>query len=67
MSSGPNREDWRRLSDTLGRRVTVEDVAGVAADLDTDGALLVDVGGSIKRVVAGMVSSGESIGTPVPR
>jgi len=25
------------------------------------------VGGSIKRVVAGMVSSGESIGTPVPR
>ena len=64
---GPIREDWRRLSDTLGRRVTVEDVAGVAADLDTDGALLVDVGGSIKRVVAGMVSSGESIGTPVPR
>jgi BirA family biotin operon repressor/biotin-[acetyl-CoA-carboxylase] ligase len=64
---GPIREDWRRLSDTLGRRVAVEDVTGVAADLDTDGALLVDVGGSIKRVVAGMVSSGDSIGTPVPR
>jgi BirA family biotin operon repressor/biotin-[acetyl-CoA-carboxylase] ligase len=64
---GPIREAWRRLSDTLGRRITVEDVSGVAADLDTDGALLVDVGGSIKRVVAGVVSSGESIGAPVPR
>jgi BirA family biotin operon repressor/biotin-[acetyl-CoA-carboxylase] ligase len=64
---GPIREDWRRLSDTLGRRVAVEDVTGVAADIDTDGALLVDVGGSIKRVVAGMVSSGDSIGAPVPR
>ncbi len=64
---GPAREAWRRLSDTLGRRITVDTVTGIAIDLDVDGALLVDVGGSVKRVVAGAVSSGEAIGAPVPR
>ena len=61
----PVREAWRRLSDTLGRRVTVDTVTGVAADLDTDGALLIDVGGSIKRVLAGTVSSGDAVSAPV--
>jgi len=52
------RERWRQLSDTLGQLVTVDTVAGVAADLDTDGALLVDVGGSLKRVIAGEIGPG---------
>jgi BirA family biotin operon repressor/biotin-[acetyl-CoA-carboxylase] ligase len=64
---GPIREGWRRLSDTLGRRVTVDGVTGTATDLDVDGALLVDVGGSVKRVVAGTVGSSEAAGAPVPR
>jgi BirA family biotin operon repressor/biotin-[acetyl-CoA-carboxylase] ligase len=63
---GPVREAWRRLSDTLGRRVTVDAVTGVAADLDVDGALLIDVGGSVKRVLAGAVSTGDALGAPVP-
>jgi BirA family biotin operon repressor/biotin-[acetyl-CoA-carboxylase] ligase len=65
---GPIREGWRRLSDTLGQRVTVDAVTGVAADLDTDGALLIDVGGSLRRVLAGAVSPGDTVvGSPVPR
>jgi BirA family biotin operon repressor/biotin-[acetyl-CoA-carboxylase] ligase len=60
----PVREAWRRLSDTLGRRVTVDTVTGVATDLDADGALLIDVGGSIKRVLAGTVSSSDAVSEP---
>ena len=42
-------------------------MTGVAADLDTDGALLIDVGGSLTRVLAGAVSSGDTaVGSPVP-
>jgi BirA family transcriptional regulator, biotin operon repressor / biotin---[acetyl-CoA-carboxylase] ligase len=62
---GPVRDAWRRLSDTLGRRVTVDAVTGVAADVDVDGALLIDVGGSVKRVLAGAVSSGDAVGASV--
>ena len=61
---GPIREGWRRLSDTLGRRVTIDTVTGVAADLDSDGALLVDVGGSLKRVLAGAITSSDPVGAP---
>jgi len=63
---GPVREAWRRLSDTLGRRVTVDAVTGVAADLDTDGALLIDVAGSLTRVLAGVVSPGDAFGAIAP-
>jgi BirA family biotin operon repressor/biotin-[acetyl-CoA-carboxylase] ligase len=63
----PVRDGWRRLSDTLGRRVTVDDVSGIAVDLDVDGALLVDVGGSVKRVLAGAVSSSDGVGAPIAR
>jgi BirA family biotin operon repressor/biotin-[acetyl-CoA-carboxylase] ligase len=63
---GPVREAWRRSSDTLGRRVAVDAVTGVAVDLDTDGALLIDVGGSITRVLAGTVSSGDAVSASVP-
>ena len=63
----PVRDGWRRLSDTLGRRVTVDDVRGIAVDLDVDGALIVDVGGSVKRVLAGAVSSSDGVGAPIAR
>ncbi|MGH7303413.1 MAG: biotin--[acetyl-CoA-carboxylase] ligase [Candidatus Rokuibacteriota bacterium] len=61
----PVREAWRRLSDTLGQRVTVDAVTGIAADLDGDGALLIDVGGSLRRVLAGAVSAGDPAGAPM--
>ena len=57
---GPVRERWRALSDTIGRRVTVDAISGVAVDLDADGALLIDVGGEIKRVIAGAITSGDA-------
>jgi BirA family biotin operon repressor/biotin-[acetyl-CoA-carboxylase] ligase len=63
----PVREAWRRLSDTLGRRVAVDDVSGIAVDLDVDGALLVDVGGSVKRVLAGAIGSSDGVGATVAR
>ena len=62
----PVREAWRRLSDTLGRRVTVDAVTGVAVDLDADGALLIDVGGSVTRVLAGTVSTSDAVDAPIP-
>jgi biotin-(acetyl-CoA carboxylase) ligase len=44
------------LADTLGRRVTADGVAGVAVGLDADGALLVDDGAGIRRVVSGEIA-----------
>jgi BirA family transcriptional regulator, biotin operon repressor / biotin---[acetyl-CoA-carboxylase] ligase len=58
----PVRERWRRLSDTLGRRVTIDAVSGVAVDLDADGALLLDVAGTLTRVTAGEI--GPDAATP---
>jgi len=51
-------ESWRDLSATLGRKVDVIDstgelIRGVAVDVDMDGALLVDVGGEIRRLHSG--------------
>jgi len=52
----PIRERWRALNDTLGRRVSIEGVEGIAVDVEGDGALLVDDGhGGRRRVVAGDV------------
>lgn len=52
----PVRERWCALADTLGRAVSVDGIDGVAADLDDDGALLVeDAHGFRRRVVAGDV------------
>jgi BirA family biotin operon repressor/biotin-[acetyl-CoA-carboxylase] ligase len=56
---GPVRERWRQLSDTVGRRVSVDGVSGTAVDLDADGALLVDVGGTVTRVIAGEIAEDE--------
>jgi BirA family biotin operon repressor/biotin-[acetyl-CoA-carboxylase] ligase len=63
---GPVRERWRRLSDTVGRRVTADGVSGTAVDLDADGALLVDVGALVKRVIAGEIVSNEMTAGRVP-
>jgi BirA family biotin operon repressor/biotin-[acetyl-CoA-carboxylase] ligase len=52
---GPIRERWLALSDTIGRRVAIDGVTGTAVDLALDGALLVDDGRGVRRVVAGEV------------
>lgn len=50
---------WRRLSDTLGREVWVilegDEVRGVAIDIDGDGALLIETGDGVQRVLVGDV------------
>jgi BirA family biotin operon repressor/biotin-[acetyl-CoA-carboxylase] ligase len=52
----PIRERWRSLADTLGRRVSIDGVQGMAADIDEDGALIVVDGPARHRVVAGEVA-----------
>jgi BirA family biotin operon repressor/biotin-[acetyl-CoA-carboxylase] ligase len=52
---------WRRLSGTLGKRVTVQlrdgKVEGIARDVESDGSLIIDVGGgSLKSVAYGDVT-----------
>lgn len=50
---------WRRRSATLGRHVRVvgrEEVAGIAEDIDADGALLLRTAQGVRRVLAGDVS-----------
>jgi BirA family biotin operon repressor/biotin-[acetyl-CoA-carboxylase] ligase len=51
---GPLRDAWRSRSSTIGMRVGLPDGGdGVAVDVDGDGALLVDAGGTtLTRVVA---------------
>lgn len=53
-------QEWRRQSITLGQAVNVIGVnnqfAGIAVDIDDDGALLVQTTDSLERVIAGDVS-----------
>ena len=49
----PVRARWLALADTIGRRVSVDGVSGVAVDLEPDGALVLEDGGRRHRVVAG--------------
>jgi len=49
----PVRARWLALADTIGRRVSVDGVSGVAVDLDVDGALVLEDGERRHRVVAG--------------
>lgn len=49
------RERWLALAETIGQRVTIDAVTGVAIDLAADGALLVDDGDTVRRVVAGEI------------
>jgi len=51
----PVRERWLALTDTIGRRVTVDGRAGVAVDLDDDGALVIRDAAGVQHVVAGEV------------
>jgi BirA family biotin operon repressor/biotin-[acetyl-CoA-carboxylase] ligase len=51
------RAAWSAAASTLGTAVRIGDVSGTAADLDDDGALLVDTAGGRKRVVAGDVEA----------
>jgi BirA family biotin operon repressor/biotin-[acetyl-CoA-carboxylase] ligase len=54
---GQVRERWLARSETIGRRVKVDAVSGVAVGLDADGALLVDDGRGVQRIVAGEIAS----------
>jgi BirA family transcriptional regulator, biotin operon repressor / biotin---[acetyl-CoA-carboxylase] ligase len=49
----PVRDRWLALADTIGRRVSVDGITGVAVDLDFDGALVLEDGDRRHRVVAG--------------
>ena len=53
-------DEWRRYSVTLGQQVNVigvkETFSGTAADIDDDGALLIDTPTGRRRVLAGDVS-----------
>lgn len=51
----PVRTRWRALSATLGATVSIDGVAGVARDLDGDGALVVDDGVRVHKIRAGEV------------
>jgi BirA family biotin operon repressor/biotin-[acetyl-CoA-carboxylase] ligase len=51
----PIRARWLAVADTIGRRVSVDGVTGVAVDLDADGALVLQDGERRHRVVAGEV------------
>ena len=62
MESNPGHivSSWRESSLTLGRIVDVKNgscemVSGLALDVDSDGALLVDCRGEIKRVISGIL------------
>ena len=55
-------ERWRRLASVLGKNVVVSDASGevfsgVAVDVDEAGALLVESGGSVRRVLSGDVAA----------
>lgn len=52
------REAWRSRAETLGRRVRVDGVAGTAVDIGEDGALLVDDGARLRRVLSGELEAG---------
>jgi BirA family transcriptional regulator, biotin operon repressor / biotin---[acetyl-CoA-carboxylase] ligase len=49
----PVRARWLALTDTIGRRVSIDGVSGIAVDLDPDGALVLEGAGRRHRVVAG--------------
>lgn len=47
---------WRSHAHTLGRRVTIDGITGVASDIDSGGALVVSTSTGLQRVVAGDVT-----------
>ncbi len=57
LGFGPVRARWLALADTIGQTVTVDAVTGVAVDLASDGALLVEENGRVRRIVAGELAA----------
>jgi BirA family biotin operon repressor/biotin-[acetyl-CoA-carboxylase] ligase len=55
VGMAPVRARWLSLADTIGRRVSIDGLSGVAVDLDPDGALVLEDGGRRHRVTAGEV------------
>ena len=53
----PLRARWLEVADTIGRRVEVDGLAGVAVDLANDGALVIADGRVRRRVVAGEIAA----------
>jgi BirA family biotin operon repressor/biotin-[acetyl-CoA-carboxylase] ligase len=53
----PLRERWLTLSETIGRRVSVDGRGGLAVDVDLEGALLLQEGADLRRVLAGPIES----------
>jgi len=49
------RRRWIERSCTLGRTVRVGEIEGIAVDIAEDGALLVDTGAAVERVITGDV------------
>ncbi|MFO7838279.1 MAG: biotin--[acetyl-CoA-carboxylase] ligase [Desulfosalsimonadaceae bacterium] len=53
----PFRDEWKRRSDTLGRKVRVscgrQFLEGEAVDIDSEGALILDPGGGLTRRITG--------------
>ena len=53
----PVRARWLALAETIGRRVSVDGVSGIAVDLDADGALVLEDGDRRHRVLAGELAA----------
>lgn len=53
----PVRQRWLALSETIGRRVSVDGRAGLALDVDLDGALLLQDETGLRRVLAGPIDA----------
>lgn len=52
---GPVRARWLAVAHTIGRRVRMDGLDGIAVDLAGDGALVVDEGGRRRHVFAGEI------------
>ena len=59
----PVRARWLALGETIGRRVTIDGITGVAVGLDAEGALLVEDAHGTRRIVAGEIAGP----SPAPR
>jgi BirA family biotin operon repressor/biotin-[acetyl-CoA-carboxylase] ligase len=60
LTDSPLFQAWKARLVTLGQSVTVQNQAaafsGIAVDVDSDGALLIDLGGQVQRFLAGDVT-----------
>ncbi len=56
----PVRQRWLAFDDTIGRRVRAGGVEGRATGLDEDGALVLEAGAGVHRLVAGPIETVEA-------